>query len=250
MTYILHRSKFSPIGKRCWLTLKYTLRQNQVVYSVRQKLSMAKMSFFIITLLLVASNIVLADTPSAPVAGNPLDGKTKSEACVACHGLDGNSITPIWPKIAGLSYEYLMQQLLNFQQGEKGPRYDPTMYGIVANLSGQDLADLSAYYTTQTMSIGAADPSKVELGQAIYRGGNVASGVPACSACHGPTGSGNYLANFPRLGGQNSEYVVAQLNKFRDKTRSNDTNSIMRDIAGKMTDKEIEAVASYVAGLH
>ena len=182
--------------------------------------------------------------------GNPVAGKAKSEACIACHGNDGNSITPIWPKIAGLSESYALKQLLDFQKGENGPRYDPTMYGIVQGLTPQDLADLSAYYSTQTMTIGEAQANKVALGQAIYRGGNLATGVPACSACHSPTGSGNSLAMFPRLGGQNSEYIIAQMNKFKNNTRSNDPNNIMRDIAAAMTEEEIQAVASYVAGLH
>lgn len=182
--------------------------------------------------------------------GNPIDGKTKSEACIACHGVDGNSITPIWPKIAGLSQAYTMHQLIDFQKGDTGPRYDPTMYGIVQNLTMQDLADLAAYYAAQTMSTGFAQADKVALGQEIFRGGNLATGVPACAACHGPSGAGNALALFPRLGGQNSDYIIAQMNKFRNNQRTNDANSIMRNIASKMTDKEIEAVASYVAGLH
>lgn len=182
--------------------------------------------------------------------GNPIDGKTKSAACIACHGVDGNATTPIWPKIAGLSQAYTIQQLMDFQKGESGPRYEATMYGIVQNLTAQDFADLAAYYATQTMSIGAAQADKVALGQQIFRGGNLATGVPACAACHGPTGAGNSLALFPRLGGQNSDYIIAQMNKFRNNQRSNDANSIMRSIASKMTDKEIEAIASYVAGLH
>lgn len=182
--------------------------------------------------------------------GNPSAGQSKSVACVACHGPDGNTITPAWPKIAGLSQTYLLQQLLDFQKGEKGPRYDPTMYGIVQNMTMQDLADLSAYYSAQVMTVGAADQSLVALGQSIYRGGNLATGVPACAACHGASGAGNYLAMFPKLGGQNSGYIVDTLNRFKQGQRSNDPNNIMRDIAAKMTNEEIEAVASYVAGLH
>lgn len=196
----------------------------------------------VILILLISLNIY--------ALGNSATGKAKSEVCVACHGNDGNSITPIWPKIAGLSESYALKQLLDFQKGENGPRYDPTMYGIVQGLTPQDLADLSAYYSTQTMTIGEAQANKVALGQAIYRGGNLATGVPACSACHSPTGSGNSLAMFPRLGGQNSEYIIAQMNKFKNNTRSNDPNNIMRDIAAAMTEEEIQAVASYVAGLH
>ncbi len=205
------------------------------------------MSRFVVTIFIIMLGIfgtVLAEN------GNPIDGKSKSEACIACHGMDGNAITPIWPKIAGLSQAYAIKQLIDFQKGETGPRYDATMYGIVQNLTAQDFADLAAYYATQTISIGAAQADKVALGQEIFRGGNLATGVPACAACHGPTGAGNSLALFPRLGGQNSDYIIAQMNKFRNNQRSNDVNSIMRNIASKMTDKEIEAVASYVSGLH
>ncbi|HSX20600.1 MAG TPA: c-type cytochrome [Gammaproteobacteria bacterium] len=204
----------------------------------------------LIFILSIALPVYAQNEDARTLRGNPIAGKTKSAVCVACHNLDGNSTTPAWPKIAGLAEEYIVQQLLDFQKGEKGPRYEPTMYGITQPLSAQDIADLAAFYATQTMTVGAADPSKVALGQIIYRGGNLTSGVPACLACHGPTGAGNYLANFPRLGGQNSDYIIAQLNKFRNNQRSNDANNIMRDIAGMMTDKEIEAVASYVAGLH
>ncbi len=205
---------------------------------------MSRFAVTILTIILCIFGSVAAEN------GNPIDGKTKSEACIACHGVDGNAITPIWPKIAGLSQAYALQQLMDFQKGETGPRYDPTMYGIVQNLTAQDFADLAAYYATQTMSMGAAQADKVELGQEIFRGGNSVSGVPACAACHSPTGAGNALALFPRLGGQNSDYIIAQMNKFRNNQRSNDANSIMRNIASRMTDKEIEAVASYVAGLH
>ncbi len=124
------------------------------------------------------------------------------------------------------------------------------MYSMTQNLTAQDIADLAAYYATQNMMVGAVAPDELALGQAIYRGGILGTGVPACAACHGANGEGNYLANFPSLSGQNSDYVIAELNKFANDQRSNDPNSIMRDIAGRMTDKEIKAVASYVAGLH
>lgn len=182
--------------------------------------------------------------------GDPVSGKIKSVTCVACHGADGNSPTPIWPKIAGMEQGYLLKQLLEYQKGTQGNRYDPTMYGIVQNLSQQDLADLAAYYSTQQMTEGTTQQDLLALGQQIYRGGNLATGVPACAACHDANGKGNYLANFPRLGGQNSAYIMDQLNKFKTQARKNDPNAMMQNIASKLTDKEIEAVASYVAGLH
>lgn len=184
------------------------------------------------------------------VTGSPIDGKTQSQTCEACHGVDGNSLVGMWPKIAGLDAQYIYKQLKDFQLGTEGPRYDPTMFPLIQNLTDQELANLAAYYASQQMSIGEAAPDKIELGQKIYRGGIVTSGVPACAACHGARGDGNYLAGFPRLGGQNSEYVVAQLKKFRDGQRSNDVNSMMHGVASKMSDIEIEAIASYVAGLH
>lgn len=212
------------------------------------------MSRHIFTGIVLLMGIVLAayaqEQDPLLLRGNPIAGKSKSETCVACHGLDGNSVNSAWPKIAGLSQKYFIQQMLDFQKGEKGPRYDPTMYGMVQNLTAQDIADLAAYYATQRMTIGATPADKVAAGQTLYRGGNLLSGVPACAACHGATGSGNYLANFPRMSGQNNAYVITQLHKFKDKQRSNDVNAIMRDIATKMTDQEIEAVADYVAGLH
>mgnify|MGYP003507676467 FL=1 len=182
--------------------------------------------------------------------GDPTAGLAKSQTCVACHGVDGNSATPMWPKIAGMDQQYLLKQLLEFQKGDQGLRNDPSMYSMVQNLTAQDLADLAAYFSTQVMTLGAAQQDKVELGQKIYRGGNLQSGVPACAACHDPSGKGNYLARFPRLGGQNAQYIIDQLTKFKSKARKNDPNGMMEDIAGRLTAEEMEAVASYVSGLH
>lgn len=169
---------------------------------------------------------------------------------MACHGVDGNSITPIWPKIAGLSEGYALAQLLEFKKGQDGRRYDPSMLGIVKDLSNEELAILAKYYATQSMSLGEASAEYLELGQSIYRGGNLLTGVPACSACHGPNGQGNYLAKIPRLGGQNGEYILSQLQKFKNKERTNDVNGMMQDIAAKLSDEEMRAVANYVQGLY
>jgi len=121
---------------------------------------------------------------------------------------------------------------------------------MAAPLSEQDIADLAAYFSGQATSKGDADPALVELGEKIYRGGNPASGVSACIGCHGPTGTGNPAANFPSLSGQHARYVEIQLNAFRKGERANDAGKMMRSVAGKMTDQEIKAVASYVQGLH
>jgi cytochrome c553 len=194
--------------------------------------------------------LVVVSYGALALTGNPISGQQKSAACVACHGIDGNTTTATWPKIAGMSEGYLLKQLLEYKKGEKGSRFDPTMYSIVATLSEQDLADLAAFYATQVATIGQVPANYVQQGQAVYRGGNLASGVPACAACHSPSGDGNYLALFPRLGGQNGAYVRDQLLKFKTKQRSNDPNSMMRDIAARMSDEEMEAVAQYVQGLH
>ena len=179
--------------------------------------------------------------------GDAAAGKGKSAVCAGCHGTDGNSVNPEWPSIAGQHADYLTKQLMNFKDGE---RENALMAGQVAALKEQDMADLGAYYAGLEGAPGAADPAKVELGQSIYRAGNTASGVAACIACHSPTGAGNPLANFPALSGQHASYTVAQLKAFRAGARANDAAQMMRNIASKMTDSEIESVAQYIQGLH
>lgn len=172
------------------------------------------------------------------------------ETCVPCHNTDGNSTVPAWPKIAGQHSKYLLEQLLEYKKGESSNRSDPVMYGIVANMSTKDLEELADFFATQQMSPGAADPDLIKIGEKIYTGGNKKAGIPACIACHGPRGIGNDLAKFPRLAGQHAEYTADQLRKYKKGERSTDLNAIMREISAKMTDTEIEAVSSYVAGLH
>ena len=167
--------------------------------------------------------------------------------CAACHGPDGNSPTPAFPKIAGQHAGYLEKQLTEYKNGT---RVNATMNGMAAPLSEQDIADLAAYFASQTGTIGTADPDKVELGESIYRAGNPATGVSACAACHSPTGVGNPMANFPSLQGQHADYTVLQLQHFRSGERANDAGAMMRGVAGKMTDAEIEAVAQYIQGLN
>lgn len=180
-------------------------------------------------------------------AGDAAAGKAASATCAGCHGPDGNSVNPEWPKLAGQGDAYLVKQLHNFKDAD---RKNATMAPMAMGLSDQDMDNLAAYFSTQGMSQGAADKSLVELGQKIYRGGNPASGVAACIGCHGPTGAGNPAAKFPRLGGQHATYVENQLHAFALGERNNDAGKMMRNIAGKMTDQEIRAVASYIQGLH
>ena len=181
-------------------------------------------------------------------AGDAEAGKTKAQVCFSCHGVNGVSVNPAWPKLAGQNAGYIAKQLADFKAGTD--RSDPLMMAQVAPLSPQDMEDLAAFFAKQKPSQGSADKAKVALGEKIYRGGNSATGVAACMACHGPTGSGNPPAKYPRLGGQHATYVVKALKDFRSGTRQNDPGKMMQNITARMTDAEIDAVASYIQGLH
>lgn len=174
-----------------------------------------------------------------------------AQVCAACHAADGNSTAAANPKIAGQIPEYTHKQLVDFkpQGGKKPARESAVMNGMVANLSEADMKNLAAYYADQKLRPATAtDKQLAELGQKLWRGGNSATGVPACAGCHGPTGAG-IPAQYPRLGGQFSEYVVAQLKAFQEGKRANDANGVMRSVASHMTEREIRAVAEYAAGL-
>ena len=191
------------------------------------------------TLLIVSGN--------TQAAGNATAGKTKSMACAGCHGPDGNSLMGTWPKLAGQHADYLAKQLADFKSGA---RKEPTMTAMAAPLKPQDIADISAYYASQSIKAGVADPALAKAGEKIYRAGNKENGVAACMACHGPAGTGNAAANFPSLGGQQADYVAKALKDFRSGTRKNDNAKMMQDVAVKLSDAEIKAVAAYVSGLH
>ena len=180
-------------------------------------------------------------------AGDPEAGKNKSTPCAACHGVDGNSTNPMWPKLAQQGAPYTIAQLKLFRDGT---RQDPLMSPQAANLSDQDIEDLAAYYAAQQGTPGAAEEDKVELGEAIYRGGIIAKDVPACSACHAPTGAGNPVAKYPRVSGQHAAYTAAQLKDYRAMVLNHSSAEIMVGVTERLTDKEIEAVASYMQGLH
>ena len=174
-----------------------------------------------------------------------------SQLCAACHAADGNSGAPANPKLAGQFAEYLTKQLVDFkaQAGRKPARESPIMAGMVANLSDADMTGLAAYYAGQKLKpAAAADKDLAALGQKLWRGGNAASGVSACAGCHGPAGAG-IPAQFPKLAGQYAEYVAGQLKAFKEGARSNDANGVMRDVAARMTEREIRAAAEYAAGL-
>ena len=180
-------------------------------------------------------------------AADPVAGKEKSTACAACHGVDGNSVNPVWPKLAGQHEEYIVKQLMDFKSGA---RENAQMSPIAAGLSDEDIRDLAAYFNSQKLKTGKTDPDALELGLTVYRAGNIEAGVPACMACHGPTGRGNPAAMYPSLSGQHAEYTRIQLNAFREDLRTNDVNEVMRTVVDRMSDEEIRAVAELLQGLH
>ena len=188
-----------------------------------------------------------ADHAQAAPTGDPAKGQTiGSTVCAACHGADGNSTGAPNPKLAGQHPEYLFKQMRNFKAGE---RTNPIMNGMIAAFDENQMRDLAAYFGSQKqIGAQAKDSGTIEFGQKLFRGGDASKGLPACAGCHGPSGAG-IPAAFPRIGGQIPDYIETQLKAFRDGTRANDPNKMMRMIAVKMTDAEIKAVADYTAGL-
>ena len=200
---------------------------------------------------LSAQGIVHAET--APAKADPAKAQTiVTTVCAACHSADGNSVAPANPKLAGQPAEYITKQLMNFKQGmldpnKEGGRKSPVMGAMTAALSEDDMRNLGAYFSSKAAKSGTAKVP-FDAGKKVYQGGNNVTGVAACQACHGPSGAG-IPAQYPRLGGQHADYVLAQLKAFRSGERSNDANKVMRTIASRMSDQEMAAVANYVSGL-
>jgi cytochrome c553 len=182
----------------------------------------------------------------ASAAGSADAGQTKAIVCAACHGVDGNSLNPEWPTLAGQNEAYLVRTLQAFNSGE---RSNVLMTAQAAPLSDQDMADLAAFFASRPRQTKTADPKLVTAGEHLYRGGNKETGVSACIACHGPTGAGNAPAGYPAIGAQHAAYSAAQLKAYRSGQRTSDQNQMMRNTATRMTDTEIDAVASYIQGL-
>lgn len=176
--------------------------------------------------------------------GNAAAGQAKAAMCAACHGADGNSVSPQFPKLAGQNAGYIVQELERFKSGE---RKNPIMTGMAAGLSAQDMQNLAAWFSSQTVKTGEADPSLVKAGETLYRGGDQATGIPACLACHGPDGAGNAPMPIPALAGQHADYVVTQLQAFAAGARK---SPMMDPIASRLTSAQMQAVASYIQGLH
>ena len=207
------------------------------------------MNKVLVSLLLSLGVSVAAHAADAgKIVGDAEAGQAQTAVCGACHGADGNSPAPNFPKLAGQGERYLLKQMHDIKGGK---RVVLEMTGMLDPLSEQDLADIAAYFASQNMSVGAADPNLVQRGQELFRGGKLEEGMPACTGCHSPDGAGLAAASFPKLGGQHAQYVTKQLTDFREGNRTNDGDAmIMRAIAAKLSNKDIEAVSSYIQGLH
>ena len=181
------------------------------------------------------------------VTADPVAGQSKAVVCGACHGPDGNSLVPVFPNLAGQGERYLLKQLHEIRDGK---RVVPEMTGLLVSLTERDLADIGAYYAGQKAKPVEADPDLAAQGEALFRGGKLEQGTPACIGCHSPNGAGIPGAGFPQLSGQHSAYIKKQLTAFRDGERSNDGETqVMRTIASKLSNGDIEALAAFIQGL-
>ena len=208
------------------------------------------MNKLIVSLLLTLGITGVAVAAEGPLKGDATAGQAKAAVCGACHGPDGNSPAPNFPKLAGQGERYLTKQMQDIKSGK---RTVLEMTGLLTNLSDQDLADIAAYFASQKGSVGAADPKLVARGEKLFRGGDLEKGLPACTGCHSPNGAGIAAAGFPHLSGQHATYIAKQLTDFRKEEagRANDGDTaIMRTIARKLSDEDIAAVSSYIQGLH
>ncbi|BDM62750.1 cytochrome c [Shewanella sp. NFH-SH190041] len=197
-------------------------------------------------------SVVATLSSPAMAQGDAEAGKAKAAVCSACHGVDGNSLIEMYPKVAGQHAAYLAKQLHDFKTamttgGQKG-RMDPIMGGMAMPLSDQDILDISAFYAKQQPT-NVATAVASDLGEKLYKGGDISRGITACIACHGPSGKGMEAAGFPMLAGQHAAYTSAQLTKFHDAKRGNDMNGMMRDIAKKLNQNDIQALSQYIATL-
>jgi cytochrome c553 len=201
-----------------------------------------------LTTMLVSLTLLGGFVGDAVAAGSSSAGQGKATTCIACHGVDGNSVNPEWPNLAGQHSSYIVKQLKAFKGGV---RKNPLMSPMAQPLSDQDIEDLAAYYSSQTAKGLEADKSKYQAGEKLYRGGNGGESVPACIACHGPNGRGNEPAAYPSIRGQHSKYVEMQLTAYKAGDRETDQaqNQMMRDTAKRLSSEEIAAVAAYVQGL-
>ena len=202
----------------------------------------------------LATLVSLQANATSLIDGDAAAGKSKAVTCSACHGAEGNSVSPLWPNIAGQNANYIVAQLKAFQSGENDApalRSDPLMTSMAMPLSDEDIRDLAVYFEGLPGAVNSvADEKTVTRAEALYRGGNNESKAAACLACHGPAGRGNPAAIYPALNGQHAAYTAKQLRDYASGGRKSDGKThIMRDIAGRLSDEDINAIASYVQGL-
>jgi cytochrome c553 len=201
------------------------------------------MKRFWILAITISSTIV---SNSALPAGSAEAGATKAVVCQACHGANGNSTNPEWPSLAGVGADYIADQLKNFKEGK---RANPVMMPNAMSLSADDMADLGAYFDSLVNTGLEADPSYWLAGQKLYQGGDPTRAIPACMACHGPTGAGNEPAKFPALRGQQSVYLAKQLNDYASGARATGPNGIMQTVAKRLSPEDIRNLSSYLQGI-
>jgi len=199
-----------------------------------------------------------AAAPAAVQPGDAVAGAAKAAACGACHGMDGNATDPQYPKMAGQHERYIVRHLELFKSGE---RENPIMLGLASPLGAQDMRDIGAYFASQKALPGLADDSVIagteerytDRGRRLYFGGDVAAGQPACMSCHGPTGNGNPGPAYPSLAGQHARYTKDVLKRFRDGAvygKDERANAVMSQVAAKLSDTDIDALATFLEGLH
>ncbi|MBT3456775.1 MAG: cytochrome c4 [Thiotrichales bacterium] len=209
------------------------------------------------TIIILASILITSLTNPILAAGDAEAGQAKSATCMGCHGLAGNSTIPNFPKLAGQGKAYIVKQLQYFKSGERG---NAMMAGVALSLSDQDMEDVAAYYSIQTISENSAKGSEemIELGRKIYVGGKMDTQTTACIACHGPKGKGIPTAGFPAVAAQHADYTASQLKAFRQYSINQQTdsdgvervNEMMNNVAMGLTNEEIDALSQYIAGLH
>jgi cytochrome c553 len=210
------------------------------------------------TILIISSLLLLLVGSYALAAGDAAAGKNKVMACAGCHGTDGNSMVPSFPKLADVGEKYMTEQLRLIKSGD---RVIMEMMGILDFSSDQDLQDMAAFYDSQNRTVsgaqeitlvGISEPEEaLYFGEKIYRAGNLKTGVAACTGCHSPAGNGNGPAGYPGLGGQHADYIEKQLLAYRRGERVSGANAaIMQGVAEHLSDKEITAVANYISGLN
>jgi len=224
----------------------YTRLSSSIRHS-RNGLGILRTACFATTALLLAFSTA-GFAADDGLTGDAAAGQAKAALCAACHGPDGKALQAEFPNLAGQGAKYIVKQLKEFKSGA---RNNAIMLGMVASLSEQDMADLGAHYESLPAADGIAeDREDLKLGESIYRGGITAASIPACSACHGPSGKGNPAAAWPALAGQSSTYLEQTLKHFRSEERANDPNAMMRTVAKRLSDSEISALANYLQGLN